>query len=89
MALNGDFSFFNCSVKGNGVWARIVKDINAMNDQGFIPRHLLKRNMHDGRTTRFWKDVWMGDTPLQHQFPHLFRLEVNQDCMVRDKWNDG
>ncbi|GJY70812.1 RNA-directed DNA polymerase, eukaryota [Tanacetum coccineum] len=87
--LNGDFSFFNFSVKGNGVWARIVKDINAMNDQGFIPHHLLKRNVHDGRTTRFWKDVWMGDTPLQHQFPRLFRLEVNQDCMVRDKWNDG
>ncbi|GKD90093.1 RNA-directed DNA polymerase, eukaryota, reverse transcriptase zinc-binding domain protein [Tanacetum coccineum] len=47
--LNGDFSFFNCSVK----------------------------------------DIWMGDTPLQHLFPRLFRLNVNQDCTVRDKWNDG
>ncbi|PWA95340.1 RNA-directed DNA polymerase, eukaryota [Artemisia annua] len=31
----------------------------------------------------------MGVAPLQHQFPRLFRLEVNQDCMVRDRWNDG
>ncbi|GJY14248.1 RNA-directed DNA polymerase, eukaryota [Tanacetum coccineum] len=31
----------------------------------------------------------MGDTTFQHQFPRLFRLEVNQDCMVRDRWNGG
>ncbi|GKC51518.1 RNA-directed DNA polymerase, eukaryota, reverse transcriptase zinc-binding domain protein [Tanacetum coccineum] len=31
-----DSFIFNCSVKGNGVWSRIVKDINAMNDQGLI-----------------------------------------------------
>nr|GFA43788.1 RNA-directed DNA polymerase, eukaryota [Tanacetum cinerariifolium] len=74
---------------GNGEWARIVKDINVMNDQGLIPRRLLKRNVHDDRTTRFWQDIWMDDTPLQHQFPRLFRLEVNQDCTVHDKWNDG
>ncbi|PWA47701.1 RNA-directed DNA polymerase, eukaryota [Artemisia annua] len=60
-----------------------------MNDQGFISHHFIKRNVHDGRTTRFWKDHWMGVAPLQHQFPRLFRLEVNKDCMVRDRWNDG
>ncbi|GKB84996.1 hypothetical protein Tco_0957268 [Tanacetum coccineum] len=49
----------------------------------------MKRNVRDGRTTRFWKDRWMGDTTFQHQFPLLFRLEVNQDCMVRDRWNGG
>nr|GEY64785.1 RNA-directed DNA polymerase, eukaryota, reverse transcriptase zinc-binding domain protein [Tanacetum cinerariifolium] len=87
--LSEDSFIFNCSVKGNGVWARIVKDINAMNDQGLIPHQVMKRNVRDGRTTRFWKDHWMGDTPLQHQFPRLFRLEVNQDCMVRDRWNNG
>ena len=87
--LNGDSSIVNCSVKGNGVWARIVKDVNAMNDQGFIPHHFIKRNVRDGRTTRFWKDHWMGVASLQHQFPRLFRLEVNKDCMVRDRWNDG
>ncbi|GJV08793.1 reverse transcriptase domain-containing protein [Tanacetum coccineum] len=35
------------------------------------------------------KKPWMGDTTFQHQFPRLFRLEVNQDCMVRDRWNGG
>nr|GFB87559.1 RNA-directed DNA polymerase, eukaryota [Tanacetum cinerariifolium] len=73
-----------------GVWARIVKDINApVNDQGLISDQLIKRNVCDSRTTRLWKDFWIGDTPLQHQFPCLFRLEVNQDCMVRVRWNDG
>ncbi|GJX64038.1 zinc finger, CCHC-type containing protein [Tanacetum coccineum] len=35
--LNEDSFIFNCSVKGDGVLARIVKDINAINDQGLIP----------------------------------------------------
>ncbi|PWA92043.1 RNA-directed DNA polymerase, eukaryota [Artemisia annua] len=86
-SLNGDSSIFNCSVKGNGVWARIVKDVNAMNDQGFIPYHFIKRNVGDGRATRFWKDRWMGVAALQHQFPHLFHLEVNQYCMLLDPNN--
>nr|GEV78494.1 RNA-directed DNA polymerase, eukaryota [Tanacetum cinerariifolium] len=88
--LSEDSFISKCLVKGNGVWARIVKDINApVNDQGLISDQLIKRNVCDSRTTRLWKDFWIGDTPLQHQFPCLFRLEVNQDCMVRVRWNDG
>ncbi|GJX02851.1 RNA-directed DNA polymerase, eukaryota [Tanacetum coccineum] len=70
-----------------GVWARIVKSINSLNEKGIIPFSTLKRKVNDGTGTKFWHDSWICDTPLAIKYPHLFRLEINQDCLVSDKWN--
>nr|GEW97244.1 RNA-directed DNA polymerase, eukaryota, reverse transcriptase zinc-binding domain protein [Tanacetum cinerariifolium] len=86
--LSEDSLIFNYSVKGNGVWARIVKDINTMNDQGLIPHQVMKRNVRDevnqdcmvrDRWNNGWNWIWSR---------HISG-EVNQDCMVRDRWNNG
>ncbi|GJU40661.1 RNA-directed DNA polymerase, eukaryota, reverse transcriptase zinc-binding domain protein [Tanacetum coccineum] len=31
----------------------------------------------------------IGDSSLKTQFPRIYRLALNQDCMVRDCWNNG
>ncbi|PWA52581.1 RNA-directed DNA polymerase, eukaryota [Artemisia annua] len=72
---------------GTGVWARIVKSINSLNEKGTIPFSTLKRKVNDGTGTKFWQDSWICDTPLAIKFPRLFRLEINQDCLVSEKWN--
>lgn len=33
---------------------------------------------------RFWKDFWLGDTPLKESFPRLFRMSGNVDALVQD-----
>ncbi|GJV75495.1 RNA-directed DNA polymerase, eukaryota [Tanacetum coccineum] len=69
------------------VWACIVKSINNLNEKGIIPFSTLKRKVNDGTSTKFWRDSWICDTPLAIKYPRLFRLEINQECLVSDKWN--
>lgn len=40
------------------------------NDQ-IIPFDTLKKKVGNGRNTLFWKDVWLGDTPLKLRFLYL------------------
>nr|GEV11058.1 ribonuclease H-like domain-containing protein [Tanacetum cinerariifolium] len=39
----------------------------------------------NGRSTSFWKDLWIGDTRLCHKFPRLFALDVNKEGTVTSK----
>ncbi|GKB05296.1 RNA-directed DNA polymerase, eukaryota, reverse transcriptase zinc-binding domain protein [Tanacetum coccineum] len=80
--------FFN-QCGGSGTWSRIVGTINTMHDKGIIPHSSIKRQVKDGSSTRFWRDAWLGDIPLERKFPRLFFLEANKDCLVRDKWQNG
>ena len=40
----------------------------------------------DGKSTRFWHDVWVGNIPLKIRFPSLFWAAVNQDASVADNY---
>ena len=46
----------------------------------------LEVNLHikvgDGRRTRFWRDVWIKQTPLKKLFPDLFILCTNSEAMM-------
>ncbi|GKC48496.1 RNA-directed DNA polymerase, eukaryota [Tanacetum coccineum] len=43
-----------------------------------------------GSQVRFWKDVWIGDNALSQRYNRLFRVAVNEDCYVADRWyNNG
>ncbi|GKB46476.1 RNA-directed DNA polymerase, eukaryota [Tanacetum coccineum] len=80
-------SCFFSQCRGSSVWARIVKSINSLNERGIIPFSTLKRKVNDGTGTRFWRDAWICDIPLANKYPRLFRLDLNQDCFVSEKWN--
>nr|GEX40303.1 hypothetical protein [Tanacetum cinerariifolium] len=69
----------------SGPWYRIVK----LNDD-LLPiridlKNIFKRKVGNGESTRFWLDNWVGGGPLNVSYPRLFRLEVNKNCLVRDR----
>ncbi|GJR83395.1 RNA-directed DNA polymerase, eukaryota, reverse transcriptase zinc-binding domain protein [Tanacetum coccineum] len=43
----------------------------------------------NGSTIHFWKDLWLGDEPLKSRFNRLFRLYLNEDCLLSDTLIDG
>ena len=40
----------------------------------------------NGRSTRFWWDIWVGDSKLKDMFPQLFRMATNNSAVVADLW---
>ncbi|GJY40357.1 RNA-directed DNA polymerase, eukaryota, reverse transcriptase zinc-binding domain protein [Tanacetum coccineum] len=73
----------------NGLWARIVGTIYHLHSSGYVPLNYLCYQVGDGSMIRFWKDTWLGDAPLCSRFNRLFRLEKNQNCLVRDRIVNG
>ena len=41
--------------------------------------------MGNGLLTRFWSDIWVGDTQLSLRFPRIYALELNKDVCVAEK----
>ncbi|KAJ9555396.1 hypothetical protein OSB04_010010 [Centaurea solstitialis] len=64
------------SLWGRGVWT--VSDS-------------FRKVVGEGRDTRFWKDCWLGDKPLEVDFPRLSRLESNPGVRIWDRgdWVEG
>ncbi|GJV06066.1 RNA-directed DNA polymerase, eukaryota [Tanacetum coccineum] len=60
-----------------------------MHEKCFIPHSSIQRRVNNGASTKFWYDTWVGNVSLQQQYPRLFRLALNRDCMIRDCWNNG
>ncbi|GJX48904.1 RNA-directed DNA polymerase, eukaryota, reverse transcriptase zinc-binding domain protein [Tanacetum coccineum] len=73
----------------NGLWARIVGMIYHLHSSGYVPLNSLRYQVGDDSMIRFWKDTWLGDAPLCSCFNRLFRLEKNQNCLVRDRIVNG
>ncbi|XP_076895068.1 uncharacterized protein LOC143547554 [Bidens hawaiensis] len=73
------------AIKGNGIWSPIVKSINKLNDEDLIPASVIRIKVGNGSETLFWKDVWIGDSSLCSRFPRLFDLEVNKNCLLKEK----
>ncbi|GJT79310.1 hypothetical protein Tco_1053652 [Tanacetum coccineum] len=73
----------------NGLWARIVGMIYHLHLSGYVTLYSLRYQVGNGSMIRFWKDTWLGDAPLCSRFNRLFRLEKNQNCLVRDRIVNG
>lgn len=43
----------------------------------------------DGKSTRFWEDVWRGDIPLKIAYPKLYELCNDKTRLVSDFYDDG
>ena len=43
-----------------------------------------KLRVGDGSTIKFWKDIWLGNVPLQSAYPTLFRITVNKSEFLSD-----
>jgi hypothetical protein len=46
----------------------------------------LTRKVGKGTNTRFWRDCWVGDSPLCDLFPRLFSISLLKEGTVSDFW---
>lgn len=49
--------------------------MDEFNNKAIIPDLVLVKMVGHGTSTRFWKDVWVGDMALKDGVPHLYLLE--------------
>jgi hypothetical protein len=42
------------------------------------------KKMGSGNTIKFWKDVWIGNQPLEHRFPRLYTISTQHDLKVHE-----
>ena len=89
-ALHGDESGFDQhGCKTNGLWAKIVGSSNYLHSCGILPSDSIRFQVGCGTRIRFWKDTWLGNSPLHHRFNRLFRLDIDKDCLIRDRISIG
>ncbi|GJW19403.1 RNA-directed DNA polymerase, eukaryota, reverse transcriptase zinc-binding domain protein [Tanacetum coccineum] len=73
----------------HGTWANVVSTIHDLHNSNIIPNNSIRIKLGCGSKVRFWKDVWLGDSALYQRYNRLFRLDVNEDCYVADRWSNN
>jgi mannosylglycoprotein endo-beta-mannosidase len=65
------------------------------NNSNWVVDNIVRR-LGNGLSIRFWKEVWIGDSPLCLMFPRLFSLSLQKDACIgellladgeRRRWN--
>lgn len=67
------------SVRGSYTWKGILNisnKVEVMKSLGIFPGN--------GKSTSFWYDSWVGNSPLNEMFPRHFRVSSSQDACVAD-----
>jgi hypothetical protein len=62
---------------GVGLWKNIRKGWETFS-------RFIRYEVGDGGRTRFWHDLWCGDTVLKEVFPDLFGIARVKDAFVAD-----
>ncbi|GJZ46698.1 RNA-directed DNA polymerase, eukaryota, reverse transcriptase zinc-binding domain protein [Tanacetum coccineum] len=83
----GGFDTNGCSFKGN--WAIIVRYSNFFQSKGIILSNTFRFKAGCGMIIRFWKDIWVSETPLFTRYNRLYRLDQDKDCLIIDHINNG
>ncbi|GJX01596.1 RNA-directed DNA polymerase, eukaryota [Tanacetum coccineum] len=74
-----------CISSCNALYPEIFRhefEVKVLKDQGIDFLSHCKIKIGNGRCTRFWTDLWIGDDCFCHKFPRLYALEVDKDCYV-------
>nr|GEX60866.1 RNA-directed DNA polymerase, eukaryota, reverse transcriptase zinc-binding domain protein [Tanacetum cinerariifolium] len=71
------------------VWSSIIGSTNYLHSHNLIPKDTLKCHPGNGTSIRFWKDLWFGEELLCTRYNRLFRLDVNEDCFLSERFNEG
>ncbi|GJU56189.1 RNA-directed DNA polymerase, eukaryota, reverse transcriptase zinc-binding domain protein [Tanacetum coccineum] len=79
----GGFDTYGCQF--NGIWARIVGSSNFLHLNNIIPLNSFRFKAGCGTRIRFWKDIWIGNSPLNIRYNRLYRLELDKDCLIIDR----
>ena len=49
---------------------------------GFRFKCLIRFDIGNGYTVRFWHDLWQGEIPPKERYPTLFLIEQSSDATV-------
>lgn len=71
------------------VWGSILKSVKELKEKGADLLSFCKRRIGIGDSTRFWKDVWIGDEALCCTYPRLYALELIKGGLVSTKLSSG
>lgn len=77
-------SFWQCR---EGVGSQFWKGVTSTRDK---LKWGCKVKINNGQNCRFWEEVWAGSIPLKLEFPSLYDLCNDKNCLVSDCWaGDG
>ncbi|XP_076927131.1 uncharacterized protein LOC143590578 [Bidens hawaiensis] len=65
-----------------GVWKSIVSLLGNIRFDGRRIDQLISCKLGDGSRVSFWKDIWVGTTPLWMRWPTLFKSETDKNAPV-------
>jgi hypothetical protein len=65
------------------VWWKDLCRVDVLENGSWFGHNMVRR-VGRGDTTRFWKDSWVGISPLCECFPRLFSISLFKDAMVSD-----
>jgi hypothetical protein len=73
---------------GASVWWR---DICRVDSENSWFSQAANKKVGNGNSTKFWKDVWLGDQSLENRFPRLFGISLLKDSLVCEagRWENG
>ncbi|GKB52080.1 RNA-directed DNA polymerase, eukaryota, reverse transcriptase zinc-binding domain protein [Tanacetum coccineum] len=66
----------------NALWVNVIRSLLG-HEGGFD--HAGCSTKGCGSIIRFWKDLWIGDSPLYLRYNRLFRLEQDKDYLIIDR----
>lgn len=72
---------FNIHNNSHGPWKSILSTRDKVYEH-------VKPLVHNGRSTSFWEDEWMGNA-LQYSFPLLYHLTSKKKGAVADFWDSS
>ncbi|XP_071739784.1 uncharacterized protein [Rutidosis leptorrhynchoides] len=85
-AFNGGI---DSNINGSSAWPTIVKLFSKIKRDGLLPANVLRVRVGNGHSIRYWKDNWRGDGSLANRFNRLMHLDVNSECLLADRIDDG
>ncbi|GKB30829.1 RNA-directed DNA polymerase, eukaryota [Tanacetum coccineum] len=85
--IEGGFDYKGCYF--NGTWAKIVGSSNYLHSNGFLPSNSLSFKVGSGTRIHFWKDTWIGDSPLCTRYSRIYQLDQDKDCLIMDRFQNG
>ncbi|GJT58884.1 RNA-directed DNA polymerase, eukaryota, reverse transcriptase zinc-binding domain protein [Tanacetum coccineum] len=68
---------------------KIVGTYYLLHSKDIIPLNSFRFKVGCGTRIRFWKDIWIGDSPLLTRYNRLYRLDKDKDCLIIDRIVDG
>nr|GEV73457.1 hypothetical protein [Tanacetum cinerariifolium] len=76
----------NIGCATSGIWPIIVGLTNYLHSRYFLPKDVLMCHLGNGNKIRFWKDHWIGDEPLCSKYNRLYRLDLNENCLLSERY---